>query len=231
MLAIILSAGKGKRMGESSNHTPKPLLKYNDKTLLEHKLDSLPDSVTEVIITIGHLGRMIAASIGYQYKKPDGTSLAITYIEQNELLGTAHSLWQAKDFIQQNNQPFLVLMGDDLYSKEDLLQMTEVYKNNPDSWVALVNTQPEHFIYGKCIIEDGLLKGFVNDHDHNIPENIIYTGACLLTTEIFNLPMAKVNSTEYGLPQTFIQTAETHPIYIVQATFWRRITSPEDLGS
>ena len=153
----------------------------------------------------------------------------IQYIEQNELLGTAHSLWQAKECIEQKNQPFLVLMGDDLYSKDDLLSMTDVYKNNLESWVALVNTQPEHFIYGKCIIENGLLKGFVNDHDAKIPYNTIYTGACLLTTDIFDLQMQKVTSTEYGLPQTFIREAQMRPIHTIESTFWKRITSPEDL--
>jgi NDP-sugar pyrophosphorylase family protein len=242
MKAIILAAGKGKRMGESSEHTPKPLLIYQGKCLLQYKLENLPDGIDEVVIIIGHLGDLIIKEIGQTYTTQAGKALNIQYIEQKELLGTAHSLWQAKDYLlsetdrcKDTNQAFLVLMGDDIYSKADLETMVETFKNgsvqkdNKDPWVALVQTQEKHFIYGKCIIENGLLKGFINDHDAKIPYNTIYTGACLLTTDVFNLPMQKVTSIEYGLPQTFIQEGQVRPIYTIEATFWKRITSPEDL--
>ena len=247
MKTIILCAGKGKRMGQSSEHTPKPLLIYQGKSLLQYKLDNLPDDVDEVVIIIGHLGDLIIKEIGETYTTQTGKLLNIKYIEQKDLLGTAHALWQAKEYllskngrdktISQTDEPFLVLMGDDIYSKTDLDNMVEVFKNgqvqaqqdDKKPWVALVQTQNKHFVYGKCIIENGLLKSFANDHDAKIPYNIIYTGACLLTTDIFELPMQKVTSTEYGLPQTFIQTAENRPIHVIEATFWKRITSPEDL--
>jgi NDP-sugar pyrophosphorylase family protein len=246
MKAIILAAGKGKRMGESSEHTPKPLLIYQGKSLLRYKLENLPDDIEEVVIIIGHLDDLIIKEIGETYTTQAGKALSIQYIEQGELLGTAHSLWQAKNYLlSQNtvdiwlNKAFLVLMGDDIYSKMDLETMVEIFKKHSQidtegdkskkPWVALVQTQEKHFVYGKCIIENGLLKGFINDHDEKIPYNTIYTGACLLTTDIFELPMQKVTSIEYGLPQTFIQEAQVRPIHAVEATFWKRITSPEDL--
>ena len=55
MKAVILAAGKGTRMGDLSLETPKPMLKVLGKTLLEHKLDSLPDVIDEVVITVGYL--------------------------------------------------------------------------------------------------------------------------------------------------------------------------------
>jgi len=237
MKLVILAAGKGKRMGESSNHTPKPILKYKGKTLIHHKLEQLPADIDEIIIVIGHLGEKIVEAIGHSYDNSHngGSIIPITYIEQKELLGSAHSLWQAKDTI--GDSPFLVLMGDDLYSKEDLEEMVAKYKDNDESWVALIEQQKEHIPYGKCILNDeGYLIDFRNDPQKEILENFMYTGACLLTPSVFNLPLVKISETEYGLPYTFVQE-QRHTlnssgklnIHVVNTTYWKRITTPEDL--
>ncbi len=237
MKLVILAAGKGKRMGESSNHTPKPILLYKDKTLIHHKLEHLPADINEIIITIGHLGEKIVEAVGHSYdnSQNSGKIVPITYIEQKELLGTGHALWQCKDAI--GNSPFFVLMGDDLYSKEDLEEMVAKHKDNNESWVALVQDIPEKMSAGKCVIgEDGLLTDIIEDPEGKMEKNTMYTGGCLLTPEIFNLPLVKISDTEYGLPQTFIQE-ERHmdgiggkrDIHAVQARYWKRITTPEDL--
>ncbi len=243
MKLIILAAGKGKRMGESSNHTPKPILKYKGKTLIQHKLEQIPDCIDEIIIIIGHLGEKIVESVGYSYKMDEsidntkaGKNIPITYIEQKELLGTGHALWQCKDIIGDSS--FLVLMGDDLYSKEDLKNMCIKHTSqNSKPWVVLIQPQDEHISYGKCILDqDGYLTSFQNDPQKEILENYMYTGSCLLTPEVFNLPLVMINSTEYGLPQTFTQESrhrERFPnklnIEIVKTNYWKRVTTPEDL--
>lgn len=239
MKLVILAAGKGKRMGESSNHTPKPILLYKNKTLIHHKIEQLPADIKEIIITIGHLGEKIVEAIGHSYDNSQngGKIIPITYIEQKELLGTGHALWQTKDAI--GTDPFFVLMGDDLYSKEDLEEMVAKHKDNNESWVALVRDIPERMSAGKCVIgEDGLLTDIIEDPEGKIEKNTMYTGGCLLTPEIFNLPLVKISDTEFGLPQTFIQE-ERHlagrgiggkrDIQAVQARYWKRITTPEDL--
>ena len=114
MKAVILAAGKGTRMGELSNETPKPMLKVLGKTLLEHKLDSLPSSMDEVILVVGHLKNKITDTLGENYQ-----GRKITYVVQDELLGTAHSVFLCKENLI-NEEKFLVMMGDDIYSKEDM---------------------------------------------------------------------------------------------------------------
>ncbi len=237
MKLVILAAGKGKRMGESSNHTPKPILKYKGKTLIQHKLEQLPSDINEIIITIGHLGEKIVEAIGYSYDNSQngGSIIPVTYIEQKELLGTGHALWQTKEAIGPNS--FFVLMGDDLYSKEDLQKMIDLHKKAEKVWVALVQDISEKMSAGKCVVdENDLLTDIIEDPEGKMERNTMYTGGCLLTPEIFNLPLVKISSTEFGLPQTFIQE-ERHAdgvggkrdIHAVQASYWKRITTPEDL--
>ncbi|MCF7865527.1 MAG: nucleotidyltransferase family protein [Candidatus Pacebacteria bacterium] len=237
MKLIILAAGKGKRMGESSNHTPKPILKYKGKTLIHHKFEQLPSSIDEIIITIGHLGEKVIDALGHSYdnSKNGGAIIPITYIEQKELLGSGHSLWQAKEAI--GNSPFLVLMGDDLYSKQDLEEMIALNIQNPQSWIALVEPQKDHIPYGKCVLdEEGYLIDFRNDPNKEILRNLMYTGACLLTPDVFTLPLIKISETEYGLPHTFVQEVRHKlpstgklNIHVVSTTYWKRVTTPEDL--
>ncbi|MBP6974478.1 MAG: NTP transferase domain-containing protein [Candidatus Pacebacteria bacterium] len=244
MKLVILAAGKGKRMGESSNYTPKPILKYKGKTLIQHKLEQIPTGIEEIIIVIGHLGEKIVEAVGHSWVNSDGDggatatdtkSIPITYVLQKEQLGSAHSLWQAKDAV--GDSPFLVLMGDDLYSKSDLEDMITLYTQNPQSWIALIEPQEAHIPYGKSILDkDGYLIDFRNDPNKEVLENLMYTGACLLTPDIFKLPLVKISETEYGLPHTFVQegrhalvSSGKLNIPIVKTTYWKRITTPEDL--
>jgi NDP-sugar pyrophosphorylase family protein len=206
MKAVILAAGQGARMKHLTDATPKPLLLYEGKPLIEHKLEVLTAKVTEVVIVVGYLGEQIRNYFGNEWN-----GKKIRYIEQNERLGTAHALYLAKDLL---DRPFLVLMGDDIYEKADLELLTD-----QEEWAILVEETSNNEENGRLMTET----------DTNF-KNFLYTGACFLTPDIFQLEMAKVpGSNEFGLPQTFAQAATQRPIRIYRATFWKRITAPEDL--
>ncbi len=224
MKLVILAAGKGTRMGKIGENIPKPLLKYEGRSLIQHKLEQIPKEIHEIIVVIGYLGDQIVDTFGNSYK-----GIPVTYVWQEKLLGTGDSLWAAKESLK--NTPFIVLMGDDLYSKEDLSQMIRTHRENSESWVALVQYIDRPMTAGKCILDkQGILLDIVEDPKAEIPNNIMYTGACLLTPEIFDLPLVKLeNKEEYGLPQTFIQKEKTKTIYSTKATYWKRITEPRDL--
>jgi NDP-sugar pyrophosphorylase family protein len=228
MKLVLLAGGKGKRMGESSNHTPKPILEYKGKNLIQHKIDALPDSITELIIIIGHLGDKIKEVFGDKTKLTSDKEVPITYATQTEQLGTAHALLQARSEI--GNSPFVVLMGDDLYDKVDIENMIEHY-NATKEWSVLLQRETSLVPYGKCIVDSvGYLREIIDDPEGKIESNNMYTGACLLTPEYFDVPMTKyIHSTEYGIPYTFIVVAKERNIKAFYTTNWKRITKPEDL--
>ena len=111
MKAVILAAGKGTRMWPLKR--PKPLLKVAGKTILEHNLSSLSD-VEEVIIILGHREQEMSSFI--EKIKPNYNFKIIT-TTQKEQLGTYHALLQARPLLGND---FLVMCGDDLYSKQDI---------------------------------------------------------------------------------------------------------------
>lgn len=218
MKAVILAAGRGTRMKDLVLDTPKPLLSHKGKTLIEHKLEALPEHINEVVIVVGYLGDKIKNHFGESWNDKK-----IHYVEQTELLGTAHSLFEAKHLL---DEPFIVLMGDDLYGKEDLELLAK-----QDGWAILVEKSEDLRNTGKIIPnEHGNLKEIVNDSNGLIPHNLVYTGACLLNKDIFEVEMTlSPGSKEYGLPFTIETEVNKRPIKIVHGSFWKRITVPEDL--
>lgn len=219
MQIIILAAGKGTRMGDLTQITPKPLLLYKGITLLEHKFKVLPSNTTEVIIVIGYLGSKIKEYFGDTYQ-----NIPIRYIEQTEMNGTAGALWLCKDSI---TQPFMVLMSDDIYAKEDL----EILSQTPqDDWAILAYPDVPGVKAGKIVKNEyGDLVEIYEDFEGTSPYNLIYTGVCVLTPEVFTKPMFKLSNGEYGLPQSFTQFAQQKNIKVFETSNWVRITAPSDL--
>src|SRR3990167_4305407 len=65
MKAIILAAGRGGRMREFSDHTPKPLLPVNGKPLIAHHLIALNRiGVKEAVINVCYLAEKIQNELG-----------------------------------------------------------------------------------------------------------------------------------------------------------------------
>ncbi len=212
MKAVILAGGKGTRMGNLTKDIPKPLLKIGDKTLLEYKLDILPDNCTEVIMIIGYLGEKIQKYFGKEYK-----GKKITYVH-TEPLGTGHALWQAREHL---DGPFIVMCGDDLYVRKDIEECCKY------PFAALVYIATEPHSGGKVIIKEGVIDDIIEGyHEAGI---VTATGLYVLTPEIFDLELLKIpGRDEYGLPQTLMQMKEKkiRPVY---ATAWHQVTSAEDL--
>ncbi len=218
MQAVILSAGKGTRMGKQD--IPKPLSKVLGKTLLEYKLESLPPSISEIIIIIGYRGELIREYIGSTYRdKP------IRFIEDTTISGTAHALWHAKDILKNR---FLVMMGDDIYDPKSLKEASlcdcsivcKVAKREDSGSRVLLNAENELVDF---ITEDTYKK----THSDG---GLIFTGLYSLTTEIFSYQPVKMKKTEeWGLPQTLLSAQKTMKPKIITTDFWLPISTPEDI--
>ncbi len=220
MQVVILAAGKGTRMGALTEVLPKPMLSVNGKTLLEHKFDVLPDSVTEIILIVGYLGNVIREKFGEEYN-----NRKVTYIEQEELNGTGGALLLARPYLKER---FLVMMGDDIYDKADI----EACLACPD-WALLLEDMENMSMGGKMLInEKGEVIG-IEEGDHRGTPGLFNTNMAVLDHRIFEYPMVPKapGSHEFGLPHNMVNASLLSgiPIHAVMSTFWVQVTAPEDL--
>ena len=109
MKAMILAAGRGKRMRPLSDTLPKPLLEVHTKPLIVWHVQKLSAcGFKEIIINIAHLGYKIPELLG------DGSkyNLKITYSDEQEsgALESGGGIIKALPLL--GDEPFLVVNGD-----------------------------------------------------------------------------------------------------------------------
>lgn len=133
MQAVILAAGKGTRMEPLTLTRPKVLLEVAGRTMLEHNLEQLVGLVSEVLIVVGYKGEMIKKETGDDYK-----GMKIRYIWQKEQNGTGGALMKCQRKLKDK---FVVLNGDDFYSKKDIKKclkhkycVTGAKVKSPEKW-------------------------------------------------------------------------------------------------
>jgi len=108
MKAMILAAGRGKRMRPLTDHTPKPLLPAGSRRLIEHHLVHLAEAgIREVVINTAWLGEQIPAYLG----RGERYGLAISYSDEGDrALETAGGIRHALPLL--GDAPCLVVNGD-----------------------------------------------------------------------------------------------------------------------
>ncbi len=149
---IILSAGRGKRMGSLTDTLPKPLLRVGNKSLIEHHLCNLANAgFIDIIINHAYLGQMIETVLG------DGKRYGVRILYSRELvaLETAGGIVRAlsvlnNEVYQESSElPFLVINAD-IYCEIDFsallptLEAMEINLGENLAHLVLVNNPNHH---------------------------------------------------------------------------------------
>ena len=122
MKAMLLAAGRGRRLRPLTDNTPKALLTVAGKPLIEHHLTRLRAAgVNDVVINVAHLGDMIRARIG------DGAryGLRVHYSDESDgVLETGGAIVKAL--------PLLVDGADDVFFVANADVFTDYVVGRPD---------------------------------------------------------------------------------------------------
>ncbi len=216
MKAVILAAGKGKRMGVLTDTCPKPLLIYKGKTLIEHTLSVIPPSCSEIIIVIGYLGQQIIDKIGNKWN-----GIPVQYVE-SELKGTGEALWKAKDHLA--GEKFLVFPSDDIYASSDIEKVLAHCPMVLASEIAHAKASG-----GKIEVDSRSKIISITEGEHQSPF-LVSTGVYFLNHHIFKYPLVQIpGREEYGLPQTIVVYAKDHDVKVSTAEKWKQIVTAKDL--
>jgi UDP-N-acetylglucosamine diphosphorylase / glucose-1-phosphate thymidylyltransferase / UDP-N-acetylgalactosamine diphosphorylase / glucosamine-1-phosphate N-acetyltransferase / galactosamine-1-phosphate N-acetyltransferase len=133
MKAVILAAGKGTRMQELTNELPKPMLRVQDRPILEHILAGLKAAgIRQFFIVTGWRAEVIESYFG------DGSKwgVSIQYGRQLVQDGTGKAPELAQSFIGPS--PFVLTYGDILVKPETYARMIRRYNEDYFSGVVTV---------------------------------------------------------------------------------------------
>lgn len=137
--AVILAAGKGTRM---KSELPKVVHKVMGKPMVEYSIKAAKSAGAEQVCLV----------VGYQAEvvKKEVTS-EVTYVMQEEQLGTGHAVKCAKEFIGTRGQ-ILILFGDTpLITGETIKRLAEYHKKNENTVTVLSAWIEDPTGYGRII--------------------------------------------------------------------------------
>ena len=117
MKVVIMAGGKGTRISSVASDIPKPMIKINNKPILEHEIECLrKQGFKDIIITVSHLGHIImdyfgdGSNISPVTNEPFGVN--IEYYFEETPLGNAGALFKIKDKLTDD---FLLLNADAMF--------------------------------------------------------------------------------------------------------------------
>lgn len=211
--AIILAAGHGTRVAPLTDNYPKPMLPIAGKPLIFHDFDAVMDFVDEIVV-VQNKERKLESMIGNSYK-----GKKISYAVQENPKGTGDSLKTARV-----NGNFIVMMGDDIYSKEDVESMLK-----HDLAIAVTPTnEPQRF--GIINESNGNLVDIV-EKPQGLQSGLANNGLYLLNDSIFE----ELNSIkesprgEIELTDAVSALAKRAKIAVVPIKDWIPVTYPWSL--
>jgi len=209
-------AGFGTRFLPVTKTVPKELLPILEKPLIQYAVDEAYESgIYEMVLVINehklaikkyfepfpYLESLISSS-----SKIDKLNCIqnitnncnLSYINQSEMLGLGHAIFQGRDFIGQN--PFAVILPDDLCQNEEqsvLNQMHEIFKKNSDKCIVAVEEVDINDVekYGVISFSSSTKNENVFNVDDMVekpspneaPSNLAIIGRYILTPEIFEI--------------------------------------------
>jgi mannose-1-phosphate guanylyltransferase len=185
---FIIAGGRGTRLKPITNEIPKPMIPLHDKPIMQHSLDLFKKyGIKRVIISIGYKGEKIRGFFG------DGRNqgLSISYVEENEPLGTAGPLNLAKPFI---NDTFIMCNADEL-KNIDLAEMYLFHKEHQAAATIALTTVEDPAKYGVVRLKGNRIVEFV-EKPKKPPSNLINAGLYMLEPEVFDYVASGAGSIE-----------------------------------
>lgn len=151
MKVVIMAGGRGTRISSVASDIPKPMIKISNKPVLEWEIECLREQgLTDIIITVGHLGNIIMEYFG------DGSlvspvtgktfGVSIDYYIEESPLGNAGALFFLKKELKED---FLLLNADSIFNI-DFKRFIHYHKQKEG--LATIITHPNSHPYDSGLI-------------------------------------------------------------------------------
>ncbi|MDR2530402.1 MAG: NTP transferase domain-containing protein, partial [Oscillospiraceae bacterium] len=139
--AIILAAGKGKRLGSETSGVPKVMRLANGRPLLSYVVDALNLPPCDVIIVAGYMRERVIAEF-------PGHPIAV----QEHQLGTADAVKSALPLLQGFKGDVIVCCGDmPLVRRESYAALSKLHSLKGNDATILTGTYPRQMPMGRIV--------------------------------------------------------------------------------
>ena len=223
---MVLTAGYGKRLGEATHETPKPMLDVHGRPLVEWILRHLAaQGIEDVALNLHFRPEQIEEHFG----DGAGVGVRITYSHERLLLGTAGAVRKMGAFLAATD-PFIVQYGD-VVTDQPLAPLVDVHQRSGALATLLVHRRSN----SNSVLEldaEGRVTRFLERPDRAeraaIKSDWVNSGICVCSPELIDL----IPEGPSDLPRdVFIPAVGEGRIFAVPLTGYRcAVDSPERLS-
>jgi UTP--glucose-1-phosphate uridylyltransferase len=210
--AVIPAAGLGTRFLPATKATPKEMLPVVDKPAIQYVVEeAVASGLSDILMITGRNKRALEDHFDRNYEledtlsaKGDDTKLSLVreatdlatvhYVRQGEPKGLGHAVLCAAQHV--GDEPFAVLLGDDLIDVRDplLARMVEVQQQRGGSVIALIEVEPSQIqLYGCAAVEktedDDVVRvtDMIEKPKSDAPSNLAMIGRYVIAPEVFEV--------------------------------------------
>lgn len=195
--AVVLAAGQGTRMKSKLYKVMHPVM---GKPMVGHVVDETKEANVDQIVTVTGVGSELVR---------DFLGDKSAYVTQEEQLGTAHAVMQARELLKNKEGTTLVICGDTpLLTSETLKGLLDFHEEQQSKGTILTAHAENSHGYGRVIrSEDGTVSKIVEQKDASEDEQAVQeinTGTYCFNNEALFAALSKVGNEnaqgEYYLP-------------------------------
>lgn len=164
--ALIMAAGRGRRMIPLTDDVPKPMAPYLDTTLIAHGIDKVRARVPEIHVTVGYLASKLAPHL-----VEHGVS---TIVNTND---RSNSWWIYNSVLRTLDEPVFVLTCDNI-TDVDFAAIEADWFERGEPACMVVPVRPVEGLEGDYIFTDD--EGVVTAIDRETPSDCYCSGIQVL---------------------------------------------------
>jgi NDP-sugar pyrophosphorylase family protein len=233
--AVLLGAGRGKRLGALTDRMPKPMLEVAGRPLIGHIVDAFAvNDVLDIAIVTGYLASNIDDWCAHRSR--ENLEVRLTTLHQAELNGTAGAMLLARNFVREEDA-FIFGWGDILMDVENYARFIAAARSEEYELLLAVNATSDPW-RGAAVYVDKEMR--VEKLVEKPPRGTSTTrwnnaGLFAATPRIFEY-LARLTPSPRGeleLPEAIaMMIADRREVYAVDVRgFWSDVGTPEDLES
>lgn len=153
--AVLLAAGRGKRLRPHTDHTPKPLLRHLGKPTLDYLMDSLQEAgVDDVVLVTHHLHEQVEE---YANRRTQSSEQLVRCVRQPALKGTANAMQCVieayPDFVKQ---PYILSATDYLVPQSFFDELLQFHDDHAAELTVSLKALPENELAGRSSVRFGV---------------------------------------------------------------------------